>query len=212
MASSDTTVSFVLGQTVLAGEALDAARKTASSNRRELVIAAKAGCRDSFTELVRLHTDSILRFFYARLRNLADAEDLAQETFLLAWRNIDQCRQDSSFSAWLFTIALNQLRTRMRRKKILLPLTNILRCTKPGPDQSVEGKEENQQLWDVAEKHLSSDQYTAMLLRYRAELSTMEIAEAMNKTHSHVKVLLHRARIKLHSRIERTEFSEAAAE
>jgi DNA-directed RNA polymerase specialized sigma24 family protein len=51
-----------------------------------------------------------------------------------------------------------------------------------------------------------------MLLRYRAELSTMEIAEAMNKTHSHVKVLLHRARIKLHSRIERTGYSEAAAE
>jgi RNA polymerase sigma-70 factor (ECF subfamily) len=211
MASSDSTVGFVFGQAVLAGETCNAARQVVSSSRRELVVAAKAGCKDSFAELVRLHTDSILRFFYTRLRNMADAEDLAQEAFLLAWRNIDQCRQDSSFGAWLFAIALNQLRTRMRRRKILLPLANILSCGRPGPEQCVAGKEQDEYLWGVAEKTLSADQYNAMLLRYRAELSTVEIAEAMDKTHSHIKVLLHRARIKLHKRFGENQALEVIA-
>jgi RNA polymerase sigma-70 factor (ECF subfamily) len=211
MANSDSTVDFVIGQAVLAGETCTTVRKIASSNRRELVIAAKAGCKDSFAELVRLHTDGLLRFLYTRLRNMADAEDLTQEAFLLAWRNIDQCRQDGSFSAWLFTIALNQLRTRMRRKKILLPLVNILSCGRPGPEQYVAGKEQDEYLWGVAEKTLSTDQYNAMLLRYRAELSTIEIAEAMNKTHSHVKVMLHRARIKLYNRFGENQMLEDIA-
>lgn len=208
MASSDSTVGFVMGQAVLASESCNAARKVVPSSRRELVVAARAGCKDSFAELVHLHTDSLLRFFYTRLRNMADAEDLTQEAFLLAWRNIDQCRQDGSFSAWLFAIALNQLRTRMRRKKILLPLMNILSCGRPGPEQHVAGKEQDEYLWGVAEKTLSTDQYNAMLLRYRAELSTGEIAEAMNKTHSHIKVLLHRARIKLHNRFGESQTLE----
>lgn len=212
MASSDSTVGFVFGQAALAGESQCTVRKGIASTRSELVMAAQGGCQESFAQLVYHHTDGLLRFFYTRLRNMADAEDLAQETFLLAWRNIHQCRQGASFGAWLFTIALNQLRSRMRRKKLLLPLVNILSCGKPGPEQCVAGKEQDEFLWSLAEKTLSSDQYNAMLLRYRAELSTDEIAEAMNKTHSHVKVLLHRARVKLNSRFGSSHSLEVLAD
>src|SRR5512145_3363589 len=78
--------------------------------------------RHAFAELVRRHQSSVR----ACLRKLAAgnhalADDLAQETFVLAWRNLKSFRQDAKFSTWLYRIATNcWLMDARRRKEELL--------------------------------------------------------------------------------------------
>jgi RNA polymerase sigma factor (sigma-70 family) len=78
--------------------------------------------RHAFAELVRRHQSSV-RACLRRLTggNLALADDLAQETFVLAWRNLKSFRQEAKFSTWLYRIATNcWLADARKRKETLL--------------------------------------------------------------------------------------------
>jgi RNA polymerase sigma-70 factor (ECF subfamily) len=74
--------------------------------------------RHAFSELVRRH-QSAVRSTLRRLAagNYALADDLAQETFLLAWRNLKSFRHDARFSTWLFRIATNAFLAHARKRK-----------------------------------------------------------------------------------------------
>src|SRR5512136_1953700 len=74
--------------------------------------------RNAFSELVRRH-QSAIRATLRRLTagNHALADDLAQETFLLAYRNIKSFRQEARFSTWLYRIATNAFLADARRRK-----------------------------------------------------------------------------------------------
>jgi RNA polymerase sigma-70 factor, ECF subfamily len=74
---------------------------------RELVEEAAAGSREAFDELVRRHQASIVSLARALTRGSADAEDLAQEVFVRAWRSLKGFRGDSAFRTWLHRVALN---------------------------------------------------------------------------------------------------------
>ena len=65
------------------------------------------------------------------------------------------------------------------------------------PSGTMERSERHLVIWGTAKEHLPEPQFAALWLRYEEELSVKEIAATMNKTESHVKVLLHRARKKL---------------
>jgi len=84
-----------------------------------LVALAAAGDGAAFDALVRQH-QSALRGFLRRLArgNHALADDLAQETFIEAWRKIAQFRGEGSFKAWLTSIAYRQYLMAARRKKL----------------------------------------------------------------------------------------------
>jgi len=74
--------------------------------------------RDAFAELVRRHQSSV-RACLRRLTtgNHALADDLAQETFILAWRNLKAFRQEARFSTWLYRIATNCWLANSRKRK-----------------------------------------------------------------------------------------------
>lgn len=75
------------------------------------------GDQHAFGELVRRH-QSPLRGFLSRLTRGDGhrADDLAQETFLKAWKNLDSYRGDARFSTWLFGIACNEFRSAARKR------------------------------------------------------------------------------------------------
>jgi len=72
-----------------------------------LIAAAGAGSLDAFAVLVQRYQAAIRAFTAVRLDNAADAEDLAQEAFIVAWRKIKTFEPGSYFGAWLRAIALN---------------------------------------------------------------------------------------------------------
>jgi RNA polymerase sigma-70 factor, ECF subfamily len=73
----------------------------------ELVLHSQQGSPVAFEELVRLHQHMIHSLTFRMTGSLADAEDLAQETFLRAWEQIGSFRGGSKFSTWLYRIAVN---------------------------------------------------------------------------------------------------------
>ena len=74
--------------------------------------------RTAFAELVRRH-QSQLRASLRKMThgNAALSDDIAQETFILAWRNIGSFRHEAKFSTWLYRIAFNAWQSEMRRKR-----------------------------------------------------------------------------------------------
>jgi RNA polymerase sigma-70 factor (ECF subfamily) len=80
----------------------------------ELVARARTGDHAAFGDLVDRHRTAVYRAARAALRSHAEAEDAAQDAFVLAWRRLGSFRGDASFKTWLLTIAWHQAINRRR--------------------------------------------------------------------------------------------------
>jgi len=80
----------------------------------ELVARARNGDHAAFGDLVDRHRTAVYRAALTALRSHAEAEDAAQDAFVLAWRRLDSFRGDASFKTWLLTIAWHQAINRRR--------------------------------------------------------------------------------------------------
>ena len=98
----------------------------AASNRcvsdAELVARARQGDTAAFGELVDRHRAAVYRAAHAALGSANEAEDVAQEAFLAAYRKMDSYRGEASFKTWLLKIAWRQALTRRRLKDRLTRL------------------------------------------------------------------------------------------
>ena len=83
---------------------------------RTLVDEARAGSVDAFEVLVRRYQVRVVNYALALVRDAAEAEDVAQETFIRSYRALKAFRGDSSFKTWLYTIATNTARTHLERR------------------------------------------------------------------------------------------------
>ena len=79
---------------------------------------ARAGDPKAFEELIKKHEPKIYSLLLSMTRNETDAADLFQETFISAWRNLKSFKERSSFSTWLYRIAVNTLLMKKRKKKL----------------------------------------------------------------------------------------------
>jgi RNA polymerase sigma-70 factor (ECF subfamily) len=84
---------------------------------RAWVAAAQTGDRDAFDALVGLHYRAVYRTAMAALQRSDDAEDAAQDAFVLAWRKIAAFRGDASFKTWVLTIVWRQALDRRRARE-----------------------------------------------------------------------------------------------
>lgn len=99
----------------------------------ELVEAAAGGSREAFDELVRRHQEPIVNLARAMTAGGSDADDLAQEAFVRAWKGIGRFRGDSTFRTWLHGVAVNVIRTHRARESRLRRL-----FFSPGRDSDVQ--------------------------------------------------------------------------
>ena len=83
---------------------------------RTLVDEARAGSVDAFEGLVRRYQVRVVNYALALVRDAAEAEDVAQETFIRSYRALKGFRGDSSFKTWLYSIATNTARTHLERR------------------------------------------------------------------------------------------------
>ncbi len=171
------------------------ASSTADSSKsdEELASLAQSGQLPAFDELVHRHWGGIQRFLLGYLPH-GSSDDVAQETFLRAYRKIGQYDENRPFLPWLFTIArrlaLNEIRLRTRKAEISLP--------DHSPDVSAETEPISfGPLWQLAKDRLSADAYAVLRLHYAEDLSIEEVAQVLGKGKIATKVMLHRARKKL---------------
>ena len=185
------------------------------SNRTEseTIAAVIAGEIQLYHELIRPYERSVYVMALSYMKNEADAEDVAQEAFIRAFRKLESFRAESKFSTWLISITINEARTRLRRQALVRiePLDQLpdedksvspalLRDWREIPSEAVE-REEVRDLIQLAVEQLPDIYREVFLLRDVEELTISETAEALNISVPSVKVRLHRARMMLQKQL-----------
>ena len=147
----------------------------------ELMARGGAGDEEAFRTLVERWQGRLLVFLTRSQGSKAEAEDLAQESFVKVFQGAVDYQQEGRFASWLVKMAGNLLRSRIRRRK-------IVRFISFDPAEH-----------DVAEAldSLPKRQQEAFVLRYDAQLSQAEIATQLQTTVLAVETLLHRAKLAL---------------
>jgi RNA polymerase sigma-70 factor (ECF subfamily) len=161
-----------------------------------LVARCRAGSEEAFEALVGRHADIVYRTLYLMARDPLLAEDLTQETFLHAWRGLAGFRSGGALRPWLLRIAVNRLISHRRRKLLrIVPLAWTDRQTpsaEAAPETLAEASEASDMLRDAIAR-LPENQRYALVLRYYADLSILEIATVTGWRQGTVKSRLHRA-------------------
>jgi RNA polymerase sigma-70 factor (ECF subfamily) len=167
------------------------------------------GERDLFCELIRPYERRVFAAAFAILRNEADAEDVAQEAMLKAFKHIRQFRGESRFSTWLIQITVNEARMRRRKEhaEIMEPIGD--REDQEGnytprdfadwreiPLETLERKEVRQKLAEALAS-LGEKYREVFVLRDMQHLSIEETAKALGISTASVKTRLLRARLML---------------
>lgn len=182
-----------------------------------LVERARANDPAAFDELVERYKQRVYATIYHMTSNHEDANDLAQETFIRAYKNLHRFKGDSSFYTWLYRIAVNTtinfLNSHRRRAKNFLSLDDvdariqddpdfIERTSGAGPDGEVAANELMQQL-NVALQKLSPDHRLVVTLYDIQGLSHAEIAKITNSSEGTVRSRLYYARLQLQQLLRR---------
>jgi RNA polymerase sigma-70 factor (ECF subfamily) len=180
--------------------------KVAASDADLILAVLDRDDREAFAELVRRHQSKI-RTVLRRLTggDAAFADDLAQDTFVLAWRNLKNFRFEARFSTWLYRIAFNAWQSEVRKRRELL-LENA---------DEVAALDETafDEMPDVASRvdleraiaTLSDGERAAIAACYYADLSHEEAAQALGMPVGTVKTHVLRAKAKLRARLGRKE-------
>lgn len=182
------------------------------TDEQGLIAASKEGDPAALDALVRTHQERVYSFAMRMCRNVEDAKDILQETFLGVIRSIRDFREDSKFSTWLYRIASNAC-LKKRRRGVFDPTPEqelSLDDLMPRPD--AEGRKPEIPDWsedaerallrgelsarmEAAIDKLPKDYKIVLVLRDVEGLSAEETAQAVGLSVAAVKSRLHRARV-----------------
>ncbi len=166
----------------------------------DLVIASLSGNRDAFGQIVARYQSLICSLAYSATGSLAASEDLAQETFITAWKHLRHLRERNKLKAWLCGIARNRINNTLRREgreplREAAPLETIAEspATEPLPPDQTISKEEAAILWRSLER-IPELYREPLVLFYREHQSIETVAERLDLTEDAVKQRLARGR------------------
>ncbi len=184
-----------------------------NGDESDVIAAILAGETQLFHELIRPYERSVYMVALSMLKDSADAEDVAQESFLKAYCGLAKFRAESKFSTWLISIAINEARSRLRKQKTSrtesLDVTSedgapvspaALTDWREIPSEILE-RQEVRLLLQEAVTELPTIYREVFVLRDMEELSVNESAAVLGISVASVKVRLHRARIMLQKRL-----------
>ena len=160
-----------------------------------------------FTQVVERHSDLVYNVALKMMGRPEDAEDVAQEALISAYRAFGRFRGDSKITTWLYRITVNAALMRLRKEKKARTLTRAGLDEIDVPDWSgaPERFASNSELGDRLRegiRMLPDDFKAAVVLRDVEGLSNAEAAEALDITVSSLKSRLHRGRVLLRKHLE----------
>ncbi len=181
-----------------------------------LMLRVKQGETAAFEELVEKYKQPLVNFLFRTLRDLSEAEDMAQNVFVQVYKFADRYRVEAKFSTWLYTIArnlsLNEIRRRSRH-----PAESLDAVLEPGDESGATRQFEDrrnvsapdrlmqEELTAKVEEALAGlpeNQRTAILLFREKEMSYEEISKILGCSLSATKSLIHRGRETLKERLK----------
>lgn len=179
----------------------------------QMIASILEGDTEQYHALIHPYERRVYRVALSFMKNEFDAEDVAQEAFLKAFRNLASFRGQAKFSTWLISITLNEARGRLRHQRgVRMESLNerpevgghvspaLLRDWREVPSEALERKEVREMLNDAINS-LSPLYREVFLLRDVEELSIEETARALTISTGVVKIRLHRARLMLQKQL-----------
>ncbi|MEB0263783.1 MULTISPECIES: sigma-70 family RNA polymerase sigma factor [unclassified Mucilaginibacter] len=168
-----------------------------------------AGNQAAYADLVKRHQRFVFTLALRFAKGREDAEEIAQDCFIKAYRSLSSFQQQSKFSTWLYSIVYTTAMTFLRKKRLNTDSIDadesyIQIESKPGgyDEYNVENKSRSYYLNQAIEQLLPDDA-TIITMFYKGEQSLEEIAQVMGIEANTVKVKLFRARQRLKDRLER---------
>lgn len=177
----------------------------APRDERLLIARAKRGDTAAFEALVNHHAQLVYNLALRTLQNQQEAEDVAQEAFVRAWRGLPRFREQARFQTWLYRIVTNLCYNRLprlRRELEALPQDEVdsLPDTQQGVETAVISHQQQQQLQQAID-HLPESYRMLITLRHLQQMSYDEIAAVMDMPLGTVKTGIFRARRQLRQMI-----------
>lgn len=170
----------------------------------ELVDQVKAGNRKAFSTLVKRHQKALMRLSIRFMKDIDAAEDVVQEAFIKSYERIASFEGRASFKSWLFQIAVNTAKNKLRSRKDVTDIDDIqLGVAAVAETTLVHGS-----VADLLHKfvdELPPRQRTALVLRVYDDLSFKEIAEVMECPYDTAKANYRHALMKLKTDLEEHE-------
>jgi len=162
-----------------------------------------AGNEAAIERLIYQYQSGIFRLTLSVLSDPTEANEATQDTFIAALGALEAYQENSSLKAWLYTIALNISRNRLRKRKTIERLNSTLQAIfrvqsqrAPSPEDAVIRSEKDATLWKAL-KSLGEKHRIPLVLRYFHDLSTAEIAEILKINEGTVHSRLHVGREQL---------------
>lgn len=181
----------------------------------ELINLALAGNQAAYADLVKRHQRFVFTLALRFAKGREDAEEITQDCFVKAYRNLAQFQGGSKFSTWLYSIVYTTAMTFLRKKR--LDTTSIdnedtyiqLENASGAMDNNLAENKSRSFYVNQAIEQLMPDDAMIITMFYKGEQSLDEIARAMNMEANTVKVKLFRARQRLKDKLEQNLKHEA---
>jgi RNA polymerase sigma-70 factor (ECF subfamily) len=188
------------------GEAGPGRRDEATLADEELVARVRGGAIALYELLVRRHNRAVFRAARALLRDDAEAEDAAQEAWVAGYAKLSQFSGASRFGTWIVAIALNEARSRLRRRAARAAAVAAAGTAGPEPEAGTDPEHEVEMRETVLRLERAVDELpaayrTVFVLRAVEGLATAEVAAVLGVGEDVVKTRLHRARVLLRERL-----------
>lgn len=193
-----------MSQTALQPILAPAALTTLSDE--EVVERVLAGDTSLFEILMRRYNQRLFRVARSILSDDTEAEDVVQEAYLRAFRELANFRGEARFSTWLTRIAVHEALARARKGRRLVPIPGGEPSETPSETAGPEREMENRELQAVLQEAvdlLPDPLRSVFCLREIEGLSTEQTAEALELTVENVRVRLHRAKRSLRQKLDK---------
>ena len=161
----------------------------------------KKGQTQYFSYIVEKYQNVVFSIALKVLKNRDDAEEMAQESFIKAYKSLHTFKGRAKFSTWLYRITYNNCISEIRKRKTHFTSTDDVEVRDDDSEINLDGiPEENRAKYvKAALEKLPEDEYALVLLYYFEDQSIEEISKVTGLTDSNTKVKLHRARKKLYT-------------
>lgn len=173
---------------------------TEITSEAELLQASLTGNREAFGTIVERYQSLICGITYSATGDPARSEELAQEAFIRAWRQLRQLKDFGSFRGWLCTIARNLVRKSIKEKQRDVvgearPLEDMgeVKSAEPGPVEATISREQEAVVW-AALRQIPEQFREPMVLFYREQQSVSQVAGGLGLSEDVVKKRLSRGR------------------
>ena len=182
-------------------------------NDSEIISKVISGDHSAYAELVNRYQHYVFTLVLHMVKSREDAEEVAQDVFIKAYKYLSDFRGDAKFSTWLYTIVNSTCITFLRKKKLEVhsldneQVFEVADSKDSGFRANLVEQKSKQAMVQQAIGLLSTDDAQIITLFYKAEQSLDEIAAIIGVEVNTAKVRLHRARARLKEKME-THFAE----